>query len=288
MFCHVQHGNADSTILNLDCRCSILVDHMYRKMAVEACSSYVQTKTAEVEHATKEIMANLEYLNTRLEGGNAAADLDAAAAAAADEGAAAATSADADAEAATADELEDMRSKVQQLEELLKTRAFQAEALKEAAEKLRGVCLEEIDVCDDTGTALGLAGMGSLPASDVLDSRGRYTLCRRVKPRPADGEGDGAAPGKNKAGAKSGGAKADGETIVMLSFAVPPDSAVNLELLLGPSRIKVSKQQARGGKHRRSVTERPRGKKDGRRKGLQDITNKGAGRQHRRAATSAV
>ena len=134
---------------------------------------------------------------------------------------------------------------------------YQQTALKEAEDKIKDVALEDIDVCDDTGTPLGLSDLGSSAASDVLESRATYVLCR----------------------------KTDDKGVVMLNFAVPPDGSVNLDFLLGPSRIKVTKKSKKN--HRRSISDRPksgrrRGSKKG--KGLTDVTNKNT--HHLRSQTA--
>lgn len=280
-------------MLNLNCRCSIVVDHMFRELVLGACAEYIEGKTREVAHAQEEIAANLAFLKGQLAGsppgdsGGAGVD----AAVVVDSGAEVGNSAQPDLSLAESDPemAAEIQAKIEKLEEMLKTREFQSQALAEASAKCVGADLTEIDVCDDTGTVLGLQGMGSVLASDVLDTRGVYTLCRRVKPDVADGgdTGDGKKNGKKK-----GGAAEATEKTIMLNFAVPPDDAINLEVLLGPSRITVAKRKKRerGEKgHRRRSTTRPKGKGKGR--GMKDITNGqqklGSGKgKHQRSRTA--
>jgi hypothetical protein len=283
MFFWVAFGNAEKRMLNLDCRCSIVVDHMFRALVMGACAEYIESKTREVAHAKEEIGANLAFLEGQLGGG---AKVGAENAGESGASGAAAPAASPSLAETNPEMAADIQAKIDKLGELLKTREFQSQALAEAATKCAGASAAEIDVCDDTGTVLGLQGMDSVQALDVLEARGVYTLCRRVKPEGGDGGGTGIA--KKKGGA----AAAATEKTVMLSFAVPPDDAVNLEALLGPSRITVEKRKRRGrGEkgHRRSSTTRPKGKgKEGR--SMKDITNgqqKAAGKgKHRRSRTT--
>ena len=288
MFFWVGFGNAEKRMLNLDCRCSIVVDYMFREFVLGECEGYIARKRAEVSHSKEEIHANLEFLKGQLGAGAAGAD--------GADGADGAGGADAAAPEAEGDspppeqplaevdpdKAADVQRKIDKLEEMLKTREFQEQALGEAAKKIAGADEKEIDVCDDTGTVLGLQGMGSVVASDVLEERAVYTLCRRVKLGASDGEGSSAK--------KKGGGDTTEKT-VMLNFAVPPDNAMNLELLLGPSRITVAKKKKGGGRgkrgHTRSRTTRPKTKG----RGMRDITNNqqkmSAGRgKHQRSRTS--
>ena len=62
MFFWVGFGNAEKRMLNLDCRCSIVVDYMFRELVLGECEGYIARKRAEVAHSKEEIHANLEFL----------------------------------------------------------------------------------------------------------------------------------------------------------------------------------------------------------------------------------
>ena len=250
-FFHLKFSNAESIILNLDVRSSILIDYMFRKMVLEKCEDYLHSKAASVAHTTEETKANVVHLQSIIDQMN---------------GSSTASTSTGNGEAVVAaaaisttgltDNTEDLQSKVKQLEEMLKTLDYQKEALEEAKTKISGAVMEEIDVCSDSGVPMGLNKAGSTSAADILDSRSNYTLCRQLD-----------------------------DKVIQLSFAVPPDDAVNLDMLLGPTRLKITKKEKnRGGKkHRRSSSTRPKGNLQ--KKKLADITNQKGG--HRRAQTTA-
>ena len=254
-FFHLKYANAQSKILNLDVRSSILVDYVFRELVLNQCTEYIQTKSTTVAHSIEETRLNLNHLKQIITDISTSAET--------------ATTAEGDVSSSSSDNSsstgfetpEEMTAKVTQLEELLKTLEYQQEALKEARQKIDGAVLEELDMCDSTGTPLGLSTeAGSSSAADILESRGTYTLCRKM----------------------------EGQAI-QLSFAVPPDGAINLDTLLGEGRIKVSKDKHNKGrgKHRRSSSSRPSSKGKGKKRGgLQDITNQ-SGSGHRRSMTTA-
>lgn len=281
MFFWVGFGNAQKRMLNLDCRCSIVVDYMFRELLEGFCVTYIANKREEIAHAKAEIDANLAFLRGQLDGSKEELAKPPSGEGEDTPGETVEPSDQSQTPELSEEMKEEISEKISKLEEMLKTRQFQEQALDEAAEKVRNASLDEIDVCDDTGTALGLQGMGSVAAADIIEPRSSYTLCRRIKPDVEQG------------GKASKGDAAGNEKTVMISFAVPPDDSVNLELLLGPSRITVQKKTKKGkGRsarnrkgHRRSITENPKGK--GRSRGLKDITNQNnAASSHRRSRTS--
>ena len=254
-FFHLKYANAQTQILNIDVRSNILCDYFHKNILARA-ADYVHTKTATVAHDIEETKVNLTHLN------GIVADIGVAALSN-DGGIAEEPSPTSDATATPT--VADLNDKIAQLEELLKTLTKREEATMNWLEKIKDVALEDIDVCDDSGTPMGLSDLGSSAASDVLESRATYVLCRT--------------------------GKTDDKVVVMLNFAVLPDSSVNLETLLGPSRIKVTKVTKKSKKnHRRSITDRPksgprrRGSKKG--KGLTDVTNKNI--HHQRSKQTSV
>jgi hypothetical protein len=251
-FFHLKYANAESQILNLDVRSSILCDY-FHKVILSRATEYVHTKSSTVMEGIEETKLNLTHLKDTIASiGVTALNVNSDDGTAID-GKLAVPTADREEKAISLETMDDLKNKVSQLEEMLKTLEYQQTALIEAKEKVDGVELNEIDVCDDTGTPLGLTNLGSTSASDVLESRATYTLCRKTN-----------------------------DKVIMISFAVPPDGSINLDELLGPTRIKVSKKTKKSGSHRRSISERPKGTKHSG-KGLKDVTN-----THRRSQTSAV
>jgi len=259
----LKYANAQTQILNIDVRSNILCDYFHKNILARA-ADYVHTKTATVAHDIEETKVNLTHLN------GIVADVGVAALSN-DGGIAEEPSPTSDATATPT--VADLNDKIAQLEELLKTLTKREEATMNWLEKIKDVALEDIDVCDDSGTPMGLSDLGSSAASDVLESRATYVLCR----------------------------KTDDKVVVMLNFAVLPDSSANLETLLGPSRIKVTRGSKKGKKGkgltdvtnkntRRSITDRPksgprrRGSKKG--KGLTDVTNKNT--HHQRSKQTAL
>jgi hypothetical protein len=201
-FFHLKYANAQTQILNIDVRSNILCDYFHKNILARA-ADYVHTKTATVAHDIEETKVNLTHLN------GIVADIGVAALSN-DGGIAEEPPPTSDATATPT--VADLNDKIAQLEELLKTLTKREEATMNWLEKIKDVALEDIDVCDDSGTPMGLSDLGSSAASDVLESRATYVLCR----------------------------KTDDKVVVMLNFAVLPDSSINLETLLGPSRIKVT------------------------------------------------
>ena len=252
-FFHLKYANAQTQILNIDVRSNILCDYFHKNILARA-ADYVHTKTATVAHDIEETKVNLTHLN------GIVADIGVAAL---NNDGVIAEEPSPTSDATATPTVADLNDKIAQLEELLKTLTKREEATMNWLEKIKDVALEDIDVCDDSGTSMGLSDLGSSAASDVLESRATYVLCR----------------------------KTDDKVVVMLNFAVLPDSSVNLETLLGPSRIKVTKNQLKTKKnHRRSITDRPksgprrRGSKKG--KGLTDVTNKNT--HHQRSKQTAL
>lgn len=247
-------------MLNLDCRCDILLDHIFGSCVSKSVEFLAQEKRR-VTHAIDEIRANISNLESLL-------------AAAAADGAEIAPPVGADGEPV------DFAQLVETLKEVISTREHQLNAISEAQGKLQGVTMKELDLCDDSGSSLGVRDYGPSSAADVLEHQQTYNLCRRVKEEEVEQSGGAAAAGKKKKGGKAGaGAGGSEEKIVMLTFAIPPDEARNLDSILGHHRITYAKPKSRGSKkHRRSRTGAPKG----RRKGLRDITNA----KHRRAKTT--
>ena len=269
MFFWLQHGNSSKSLLNLDCRCNILLDYVFKNQ-VEACRKFVTEKRAEVEHSIEEIKVNRDHLAKAAENGSAPDS---------------AEDVSLDGEVSGSAPIESSET-LAKLEEILQTRRFQLEALQEAAVKLEGLTSSEIDFCDDMGHAVGLQSMKELAASDMLEDRATYNLCRKALPQSNGNVVE--EPKKGSSKAKKGKNVDEEEKIIMLTFAVPPDNALNLDLLLGSGKVKVVKTRGKKkkGNHRRSNSERPPQEKSRKAKGLADITNR-AGRGHARSQTRA-
>ena len=61
MFFWLKYGNAEQKIVNLDCRCDILLDHFYRTCVAE-CIKFLAREEDRIQHATAELDANIANL----------------------------------------------------------------------------------------------------------------------------------------------------------------------------------------------------------------------------------